>query len=259
MRTNRLAKYFPILEGEEFDALVEDIKQHGQLEPIITVDDEILDGVNRYRACKKLGIEPKTKPYRGNDPLGYVISTNIRRRHLNQSQKAALAVEMLPEYEKEADERGHGKVGGQNRPPNLAIDSEGKARATSQAARAVGASDRIVRQAKRVKQESPAAFDEVVRGIKSVDAADDELREAHEKKRRAEDKQKYTKSLSAMRADEQRYLTDLLRVVNLISEPPKELTEEGAKKIGEAWRLIALKVQKFMQHLEGSNEIKKLA
>ena len=30
MKAHRLAKYFPILEGEEFDLLVKDIEEHGQ-------------------------------------------------------------------------------------------------------------------------------------------------------------------------------------------------------------------------------------
>ena len=105
MEAHRLAKYFPLLEGDEFNLLVEDIRKNGQLEPIVTVDGEILDGLNRYRACQEIGIEPVTEEYTGDDPLGYVVSLNVRRRHMDTSQRAMLATEMLPEFEAQAAAR----------------------------------------------------------------------------------------------------------------------------------------------------------
>ena len=43
-------------------------------------------------ACSEIGIEPITKPWdqRG-DALSYVISKNLHRRHLNESQRAMVA------------------------------------------------------------------------------------------------------------------------------------------------------------------------
>ena len=48
---------FPPMIGDDFTELVDDIKAHGQLEPItVAADGRILDGRHRYLACEGLGI-----------------------------------------------------------------------------------------------------------------------------------------------------------------------------------------------------------
>jgi len=92
-----LADIFPLMEGEEFDALVADIKANGLVEPIVMLDDMILDGRNRYRACLAAGVEPTTVKggkfgYLIDDPVAFIISANINRRHLTAEQKRELMV-----------------------------------------------------------------------------------------------------------------------------------------------------------------------
>jgi hypothetical protein len=54
----------------------------------------ILDGRNRYNACLLKGIEPRFVDYHGPDPLGLVISLNLKRRHLDDAQRAMIAAKL---------------------------------------------------------------------------------------------------------------------------------------------------------------------
>ena len=90
-----LASMFPLLEGEEFAALVADIRMHGLRERITVFEDMILDGRNRYRACLEAGIEPTFTAYIGDDPQGFVVSMNMHRRHLTAEQKRELIEKLL--------------------------------------------------------------------------------------------------------------------------------------------------------------------
>ncbi|MDT4739258.1 ParB N-terminal domain-containing protein [Bradyrhizobium sp. WYCCWR 12699] len=103
------AELFPMMEGAEFDALAEDIKQSGLLYPIIIWHDVagdvqyLLDGRNRLRALLAAGIRlDEDQHFRvvghcesTRDPYALAVSLNIHRRHLTTEQKRELIAKLL--------------------------------------------------------------------------------------------------------------------------------------------------------------------
>lgn len=85
------AGIFPRMDGAAFDELVANIKEHGLLEPIWTLDGKVLDGRHRFWACEKAGVTPTFREWKGDDPIAFVISLNRHRRHLTPSQLGLVA------------------------------------------------------------------------------------------------------------------------------------------------------------------------
>jgi N6-adenosine-specific RNA methylase IME4 len=92
------AEIFPMMDGAAFDDLVADIKANGQREAIIMLNGMILDGRNRYRACEQAGVTPICKEFDpeidGKSPLAFVFSKNLKRRHLNEGQRAMIGANL---------------------------------------------------------------------------------------------------------------------------------------------------------------------
>ena len=87
-----LSAAFPSMSSDELAALAEDIRMHGQREPGVLLDGQVLDGWHRYQACERAGVEFVATVYTGTDPVAFVISRNAHRRHLTASQRAVAVV-----------------------------------------------------------------------------------------------------------------------------------------------------------------------
>jgi ParB-like chromosome segregation protein Spo0J len=91
------AELFPMLSGEDLTRLENDIKLNGQTTPVIMSKGMLIDGRNRYAACSRANIKVKVseKTFADDDEcIRYIISTNIHRRHLTESQRAMIAAEL---------------------------------------------------------------------------------------------------------------------------------------------------------------------
>lgn len=173
MNAHPASEIFPKMGHDELHALADDIKQHGLLEPILTLDGAILDGRNRFAACNLAGVEPQFSEWKlnGESPTLFVISKNLHRRHLTTAQRAAIGVEMLPLLEEEAKKRQVELAGTRHRGDDLRVNlHEGRGRATSVAAKAVGVGESSVGRARAVKTEDPAAFERLKKGESTVNA-----------------------------------------------------------------------------------------
>ena len=89
-----LAALIPQATEAERESLTKDIAAHGIRHPITLYEGKILDGRHRHEACTALGIECPATAYTGGDPVAFVSSTNLARRHLTVGQRAMVADEL---------------------------------------------------------------------------------------------------------------------------------------------------------------------
>lgn len=223
MKPHPIADLFPMMTDDELKSLAADIKSNGLKEPIVVLDDKILDGRNRERACRIAKVETKTVAFRGKDPLAFVLSMNLHRRHLTQSQRAAIGVKVEELFAAQAKERmskGGGdhksqkaKSGVENLPPPIA-----PIKARDQAGKAMGVSGRHVGTAKKLKQAAPEKFDAVLSGEKTLTQAVREVREGVREQKRQEN------AVKAAETD----VTELAGVFStIVLDPPWDWGDEG--------------------------------
>jgi hypothetical protein len=180
------AELFPLMERAEFNDLVADIKANGLRQKIVLLDGMILDGRNRYRACLKADIPlgywnfldyENTGSYKGSH-IDYVVSLNLYRRHLTDSQRAMVAARLadLKQGQKKADVQICTSV--------------------PEAAKKLHVSPRSVKTAKKVISEgTPELISAVDHGKVAVSAAAKQIEPAEEAKPQKEKKAAQPKEL----------------------------------------------------------------
>ena len=174
------AELFPMMGAEALQALADDIKAHGQREPVILFDRKVLDGRNRLLACEMAGVEPRfvtrTDAEVG-DPIAFVLSLNKHRRHMEPSQLATLSVKVSAAYAVAArarqaaaggdrkSEAVSGSLGNEPSPSDLTRERDNNARSLVQAAKQVGAGINATATMAAVLRDAPEVFAAVDRGL----------------------------------------------------------------------------------------------
>lgn len=148
--------------------LASDLLANGCHTPVVIYKDSILDGRNRIAAAQIVGIEelPYVE-YEGTDPLMYVISLNLHRRHLTTDQLVDLGAKLAVMFE--------GRVG-----TNQWVSSdEPTLRGTTAelVAEALGGavSRETLKRGWAVQERSPELWRDVQRGSVSVSGAYNKL------------------------------------------------------------------------------------
>jgi hypothetical protein len=192
--------------------LAEDIKKNGLIHPIVIHDGAIVDGRNRYVACRIAGVKRETvawtTAYKGSmSLLDWIASENVRRRHLTRDQIAVIFAQLeglkeLEESRKRQCEAArlqgeHGKKGGRGKkkPPatkssqgvsanaESVVEGSGPKRtdrdrapgAREKVARAAGVSQYAAQQALNVAKADPNLADAVRRGETPLHSAHKEV------------------------------------------------------------------------------------
>ncbi len=159
-----LSEVFPLMSASDIKDLADDIGHRGLQNPITLYQGKVLDGRHRQEACSISGVKPRYDQYKGEDPLGFVIAANLKRRHLTTSQKAMVAAAM--EKEMEIAHGGERK----KQDANWHLDRDKISEITT-------ASPRSIARAKAVMEESPKLAEKVRDGKITVAAAVEKLAE----------------------------------------------------------------------------------
>jgi ParB-like chromosome segregation protein Spo0J len=149
---------FPAMPADDLAKLAEDIRANGLREPVVTFEGKILDGRNRFNAATLAEVAVEFKDYRGKDALAYVISRNLHRRHLTESQRANVAARLVG--------FGHGGDRRSDQAADLPLETQ------ASAAEKMDVSERLVRKAASVQANGvPELVKAIDAGEVTIDAA----------------------------------------------------------------------------------------
>ena len=159
----------PEMSADEYQILKNDIEKNGYDKnyPIWLYDGEILDGINRQKACDELNIIPIYCEFIGTEleALEFVMRSN-KRRNLTSMQWACIAAESTEIYEKLKEEAKERQLKGV---ANLgeSVPKGGKRkdnRATEKIAKLFNTNRKYIEAAKKFKEEKPEVFQRLKSG-----------------------------------------------------------------------------------------------
>ena len=198
MEYHEIANIFPMMTDAELEQLKDDIVINGQLDPVILYEGKILDGRNRWKVCTELGLVINYDQYQGDNPLSFVISKNLHRRHLDASQRAMIATDVKPLLEVEARKR---QLANLKQYADTVVEimpqrEAGKSR--DKAGDLFGVSGRYVSEAENIKEKEP----ELAEKVRSGDMTIAEAKKKAQKAEREKERHKLAESAKSLPADE---------------------------------------------------------
>jgi DNA modification methylase len=231
------AEIFPMLNAEELDALALDIKANGLQQPIVMWEGLLLDGRNRLAACGICGVEPSFKQYEGNSPVTFVISANIKRRQLDASQRACVAVEIEPMFAVEAKKRQVRKSGGS---VVATLPQQKSDRSREQAADVVSVSPRMVQYAKEIKVKNPEAFERIKAGTIKVSEVQQAMKRSKREAIKVAQNNQVEIRATVTLAECKEWLSTQDLCDLLLTDPPYSTDVSDIKSFSASWLPIAL-------------------
>ena len=97
LKAHSATETFPLLPRLELEEMADDIKAHGQQEPVVldAAAALLVDGRNRCLACEIAGVPVASRTLRkGEDLVSFVASKNLHRRNLKTAQRAIIAAKL---------------------------------------------------------------------------------------------------------------------------------------------------------------------
>jgi|SRR5208337_3510058 len=172
-----IAALFPMMKDDTehpdvWEKFKSDIKANGVQEPGVLWKGQIIDGRNRQAAAIEVGVPFRTItkefPEGGTDAeiLKFVLSANLHRRHLTDSQRAAIAGELA---NMERGDNQYTKV-----PPNGGPSQP--LMTTAESATTMNVSERSTERGKRLHKEDPEAHKDVKEGKTKLGTAEKNLK-----------------------------------------------------------------------------------
>ena len=208
-----------MMNDADFKALRDDIEAQGLHEALWLYEGQILDGRNRYKACKELGISPQVRMYQGNDPLGFVSSMNLVRRHLNESQRALVATQITTMRQGERTDLE----------PSANLQKVSQAKASE----LLNISPRSISDAKKVKAEAqPEVINAVRDGHLAVSAATKLAQESVPVQRQV---------VAKMVSGEASTVTQALKQIKTEDNPPQSDVQDDLNKLMRLHEQIMLR------------------
>ena len=147
---HELALVIPAMLDSEYTQLKADIEANGLMTPITLFENQVLDGRHRYQACQELGIEPDYTTLKEDaNPLLFVVSANVKRRHLTPTQLAKIAHELSKDS----------NLGGDRQSEEYLSTTSHHVLSQEDAATMTGASLTSIKKAKKVAEDNPDLYE----------------------------------------------------------------------------------------------------